>query len=146
MKVNEVMANIVQIVGREDSLQTVAGKIKDHDVGCILVGSKIKLDGIITDRDIVCRGVATGIPLDRLTAADVMTPDPVSCRIGDTINQAAFIMEKHKVRRLPVLDNESLLAGIVSLGDVSRHVRHQLAGELIDEVSKPAHRDITPAA
>lgn len=146
MKVNEVMANIVQIVGWEDSLQKVAGIMKDHDIGCVLVGSKTKLDGILTDRDIVCRGLATGIPLDSLTAADVMTPDPVSCRIDDTTNQAAFIMEKNKVRRLPVLDNESQLAGIVSLGDISRNVRRQLAGELIEEVSKPAHREITTAA
>ena len=55
-------------------------------------------------------------------------------------------MEKNKVRRLPVLDNESQLAGIVSLGDISRNVRRQLAGELIEEVSKPEHREITTAA
>ena len=146
MKVNEVMANIVQIVGWEDSLHKVANIMKDHDIGCVLVGSKLKVDGILTDRDIVCRGLATGVSPDSLVAADVMTPEPVSCRVDDTTNQAAFIMEKNQVRRLPVLDNENQLAGIVSLGDISRHVRHQLAAELIDEVSKPSHRDITAAA
>ena len=142
MKVNEVMANIVQIVGWEEPLQNVARIMRDHDIGCVLVGSKDKLDGILTDRDIVCRGLAIGAPLDCMTAADVMTPDPVSCRLDDTVNQAAFIMEKNQIRRLPVLNDDNQLAGIVSLGDVSRHTRHQLAGELIEEVSKPVHRDL----
>jgi CBS domain-containing protein len=142
MKVNEIMANIVQIVGWEEPLQKVARIMRDHDIGCVLVGSKDKVDGILTDRDIVCRGLAIGAPLDCMTAADVMTPDPVSCRLDDTVNQAAFIMEKNQVRRLPVLDGDSHLAGIVSLGDISTHTRHQLAGELIEEVSKPVHRDL----
>jgi len=143
MKVNEIMANIVQIVGWEEPLQKVARIMRDHDIGCVLVGSKDKVDGILTDRDIVCRGLAIGAPLDCMTAADVMTPDPVSCRLDDTVNQAAFIMEKNQVRRLPVLDGDNHLAGIVSLGDISTHTRHQLAGELIEEVSKPVHRDLT---
>jgi CBS domain-containing protein len=142
MKVNEIMANIVQIVGWEDSLLMVARIMRDHDIGCVLVGSKDKVDGILTDRDIVCKGLAMGAPLDCMTAADVMTRDPVSCRLDDTVNQAAFIMEKNQVRRLPVLDDDNHLAGIVSLGDISRHTRHQLAGELIEEVSKPVHRDL----
>lgn len=145
MKVSEIMANIVQNVGWEDSLTTVARIMKEHDIGCVTVGTSDKLDGILTDRDIVCRGLAIGAPLDCMTAADVMTPDPVTCRVDDTINQAVFIMKKHRVRRLPVVDNDDRLAGIVSLGDISRHSRRQLAGELIEEVSKPAHRDLATA-
>ena len=142
MKVNEIMANIVQIVGWEDSLLRVAKIMREHDIGCVLVVGKDKVDGILTDRDIVCRGLATGAPLDCMTAADVMTPNPVSCRLDDTVNQVAFIMEKNQIRRLPVLDDNKHLAGIVSLGDISRHTRHQLAGELIEEVSKPVHREL----
>ncbi|MGB5487956.1 MAG: CBS domain-containing protein [Lysobacterales bacterium] len=145
MKVSEIMANIVQNVGWEDSLTTVARIMKEHDIGCVTVGTSDKLDGILTDRDIVCRGLAIGAPLDCMTAADVMTPDPVTCRVDDTINQAVFIMKKHRVRRLPVVDNDDRVAGIVSLGDISRHSRRQLAGELIEEVSKPAHRDLATA-
>lgn len=142
MKVSEIMANIVHSVGWEDSLTTIARIMKDHDIGCVTVGTVDKLDGIVTDRDIVCRGLAIGAPLDCMTAADVMTPEPVTCRLDDTVNQAAFIMEKHQVRRLPVMDDSNHLAGIVSLGDISRHSRRQLAGELIEKVSIPAHRDL----
>ena len=143
MKVSEIMANIVQTVGLEDSLTEVARIMKEHDIGCVLVGTREEPDGILTDRDIVVRGLASGAPLDIMTATDVMTLDPVTCRLDDTINQAAFIMEKHQVRRLPVMDDDNRLVGIVSLGDISRHSRHRLAGELIEEVSKPAHRDLT---
>ena len=142
MKVSEIMANIVHSVGWEDSLTTIARIMKEHDIGCVTVGTEDKLDGIVTDRDIVCRGLAIGAPLDCMTAADVMTPEPVTCRVDDTVNQAAFIMEKHQVRRLPVMDDSNRLAGIVSLGDISRHSRRQLAGELIEKVSIPAHRDL----
>jgi CBS domain-containing protein len=145
MKVSEIMANYVQNVGWEDSLTTVARIMKDHDIGCVTVGTGNKLDGILTDRDIVCRGLAIGAPLDCVTAADVMTPDPVTCRVDDTINQAVFIMKKHRIRRLPVVDDDNHLAGIVSLGDISIHSRHQLAGELIEEVSRPAHKDLATA-
>jgi len=143
MKVSEIMANIVEVVGWEESLTTVAQIMRDHDIGCVTVGSGDKLDGILTDRDIVCKGLAIGAPLDCMTAADVMTPDPVTCRPDDTLNQAAYIMEEHEVRRLPVLDDDDRLAGIVSLGDISRHGRRELAGRLIKKLSVPAHRELT---
>lgn len=146
MNVSEIMANIVQNVGWEDTLITVARIMKEHDIGCVTVGTSDKLDGILTDRDMVCRGMAVGAPVDCMTAADVMTPNPVTCRADDTINQAAFIMEKHQVRRLPVLDSDDRLVGIVSLGDISTHSSHHLSGELIEEISRPAHRDLAAQA
>ena len=142
MKVSEIMANIVQIVGWEDSLDKVAGIMKDYDIGCVLVGAEDRLDGLLTDRDMVCRGMASGSPLDLMTAADVMTTSPVFCRVDDTVNQAAYIMEEKHVRRLPVLDYENRVVGIVSLGDICTHTQRELAGELIEEVSKPEHRDL----
>ena len=145
MKVSEIMANYVQKVGWEDSITTIARIMKDHDIGCVTVGTSDKLDGILTDRDIVCRGLAIGSPLYCMTAADVMTPDPVTCRVDDTINQAVFIMKKHRVRRLPVVDHEDHLVGIISLGDISIHSRHKVAGELIEEVSRPEHKDLATA-
>ncbi len=142
MEVREIMANIVQIVGWEDSLESCAKIMRDYDIGCLVVGSKERLDGILTDRDIVSRGIASGKPLDQLTAADVMTPKPVTCRLDDTVNQAAFIMEKNQVRRLPVTDYDNSVVGIISLGDICTHAQVELAGELIEEVSKPEHREL----
>lgn len=141
MNVSEIMASIVQWVDKDQPLVKVAGLMKEYDIGCIAVGGD-KLEGLITDRDIVCRAVAAGKPMDRTTAGEVMTPKPVTCRDDDTLKQAAAIMERNQVRRLPVLDYHDRLVGIVSMGDISTHAPHGLAGELVGEVSKPEHRSL----
>jgi len=146
MKVSEIMANNVQMIGPADSLETAARLMKEHDIGCVLVGAGDKLDGLLTDRDMVLRGMAGKRPVNSLTAADVMTAKPVWCHADDTIKQAAVIMEDKRVRRLPVLDYQNRVVGIVSLGDVCTHTPHKLAGELIEEVSKPEHRELAKTA
>jgi len=146
MNVSEIMKNIVQMVDRNQPLDKVAMLMKDYDIGCVAVGSKDRLDGLITDRDIVCRAVASGKPLEGMTAADVMTGKPITCRDDDTVKQAAAIMERSQVRRLPVLDYENRLVGIVSMGDISTHAPHELAGELAEEVSRPEHRHLAEMA
>ena len=142
MNVSEIMASIVQIVGGDQPLDKVAMLMKDYDIGCVAVGCKDRLDGVITDRDIVCRAVAGGKPLKGMTAADVMTRNPVTCRDDDTVRQAAAIMERSQIRRLPVLDYEGRLVGMVSMGDISTNAPHELAGELAEEVSRPEHRHL----
>lgn len=142
MNVKEIMTSIVQTVEHKMSLEKVANIMKDYDIGCVVVGTENRMDGLITDRDIVCRAVASGKPLEGLTAEDVMTPRPVFCREDDTVKQAAAIMETKQVRRLPVLNFDHRLVGIVSTGDISTHAPHELAGELIEEVSRPEHRNL----
>lgn len=146
MKVSEVMASNVQMIGRADSLETAARLMREHDIGCVLVGSEGKLEGMLTDRDIVLRAIAGERPLNQLTAADAMTANPIWCRADDTIKQAAVIMEDKRVRRLPVLDFQNRIVGVVSLGDICTHTSHRLAGELIEEVSTPEHRELAKTA
>ncbi len=146
MNVSEIMASVVQMVNREQTLDKVASIMKDYDIGCVAVGTEDRLDGLVTDRDIVCRAVANGKPVNRMTAGDVMTPKPASCREDDTVAQAAAIMERNQVRRLPALDRHGCLVGIVSLGDICTHAPHELAGELIEAVSRPEHRRLADTA
>ena len=146
MKVSEIMANIVQMVDKEQSLDKVASLMKEYDIGCVLVGNEGRLDGLITDRDIVCRAVASWHTVDKLTAGDVMTPKPAWCLIDDTMKQAASIMERKQVRRLPVLNVDDRIAGIVCMGDICTHAPHELAGELIEVVSRPEHRRLSDTA
>ena len=75
-----------------------------------------------------------------------MTSKPTCCRIDDTVKQAALIMEHNQVRRLPVLDFEGRLAGIVSIGDVSTHVSHDVSGELIEAMSQREHSRLAETA
>lgn len=146
MKVSEIMASVVHTVSKQQSLQKVAKIMKDHDIGCVVVGTKNQLEGMITDRDIVCQAVASGKPLGQMTAGDVMTADPVWCSDDDTVKQAALIMEHNQVRRLPVFDYEKHLVGIVSLGDICVHAPQELTAELIREVSRTEHRGLVETA
>ena len=146
MNVSEIMASVVQTVDRNQSLSKVAKIMKEYDIGCVVVGAQGRMEGLITDRDIVCRAVAGGRPMDGLKAGDVMTAKPAWCRQDDTVKQAAVIMEEKQVRRLPVLGYDDHLVGIVSMGDICTHAPHELAGELIGEVSRPEHRDLAETA
>ena len=146
MNVREIMASIVQKVNPEDSLYKAARIMKEYDIGCVLVADDGSLLGVITDRDLVLRGLANPAALSGTTIADVMTPEPVCCSVDDTVNQAAAIMEVHRIRRLPVLDFHRKLCGIVTLGEICTHAPHDVSGELIEEVSWPGHSCLAESA
>lgn len=137
MNVAEVMVSSVNLLGADANLLTAARMMKRFDIGCVLIGSDGHLAGILTDRDIVLRGVATGEELDTVTMAEIMTPDPMFCWARDSIEQAIRIMHDSQVRRLPVLNEDRTVAGIVSISDICKHVSHRKAGELIDAIASP---------
>lgn len=139
MKVTEVMVTVVRFLDADQTLLTAAKVMKRFDIGCVLVGSQGHAAGILTDRDVVIRGVSTGEDLSTITIAEVMTPDPMFCWVDDSIGQAVRIMQDNQVRRLPVLNDNRKVAGIVSISDISNHVSHRAAGELIDAISTPRH-------
>lgn len=135
MKVKDAMHAGVVWVGPETSLIEIAQKMRDHDIGAIPIGDNDRLIGMVTDRDIVCRAVANGGSLEKLTARDVMTPKIVYCRTSEELDDAAEIMEEKKIRRLPVIDENKRMVGMLSLGDISRQAPSNLSGELIAAVS-----------
>ena len=137
MKVAEVMVTAVKFLDACQTLESAARIMKRTDVGCVLVGSEGHAAGILTDRDVVIRGVATGEDISTITIAEIMTPDPMFCWIDDSIEQAIRIMQDNRVRRLPVLNDDRTVAGIVSISDISNHVSYQVTGELIDTLSSP---------
>lgn len=139
MNVREIMSHVVREVAPGESLQQVARLMRDYDIGCVPVCERGHLVGILTDRDLVTRALAQTSRTMELTAGEVMTARPICCRIDDTIKQAAAIMEQHRVRRLPVLDFEGRLAGIVTVGDISTQTGADISAELIGEVSRREH-------
>lgn len=142
MNVTEIMASVAQVLEPDENLVTAARVMKEFDIGCVLVGSEGCVAGMVTDRDIVLRGVSSGNSLSEMTVAEIMSRDPTFCSVDDTVQQAARIMADNQVRRLPVLNADRTLAGIVSLGDICTHAPHNLSGELIDELSRPLHREL----
>ncbi len=90
---------------------------------------------MVTDRDITCRGLVDGGDIDSLTARDVMTKEIVYCRTEDDVEDATHLMEDRQIRRLPVIDENKRIAGMLSLGDLSHAVAQELSGEVIRAVS-----------
>jgi CBS domain-containing protein len=135
MKVKNAMHKGAEWVSPETPIAQVARKMRELDVGSIPVGENDKLIGMVTDRDITCRGVANGKDVSKLTARDVMTKGIVYCRDGEELDDALRIMESKKIRRLPVIDDKKRMVGMLSLGDISHAASHELCGELCAAVS-----------
>lgn len=137
MLVKEVMSSRKISAAPEDSIISAAQKMKENDVGCLLVEKKGQLLGIITDRDITCRGVSTGTDISTQTVDDIMTRKTIWCSQDEDIEDAIRLMEQNKIRRLPVMAAEGKPVGMLSVGDISTHLPHELSGEVIEAVSTP---------
>lgn len=139
MQLSEIMTPNVKVVQPDSTLREAAHEMRQQDVGMLPVCDGDRLVGTVTDRDIVVRAVAEGRDLDELDVSQVMTPEVLYCFDDQEIEDAATVMNDHQVRRLPILNRDMHLVGIVSLGDVSvRTGENQLAGETLEGVSEPS--------
>ena len=108
------------MVALQTSLAQAAQVMRDLDTGDVLVAdSGGALYGIVTDRDIVTRAVADGLDVTMTPVQAVITPSPVSVRPDDDASRAVVLMREHAIRRLPVVDEQGKVIGIVSLGDLA---------------------------
>ncbi|WP_050608277.1 CBS domain-containing protein [Clostridium niameyense] len=118
MNIDEVMSKDVATLNREDTVQNAAELMSKYNVGSVPVCNGEKVIGIITDRDIALRAVATGKNSANLKVSDIMTSNPVVANTDMDIQDAARIMSERQIRRLPVEDNGKI-SGIVALGDIA---------------------------
>ena len=133
MIVKDAMHRGVDWVSPDTPVTELAKLMRDHDVGAIPIGENDRLVGMVTDRDIVCKGLAQDtFDARRATARDVMTAEIHCCREDDDLAKAVRHMEELKVRRLPVINKSKRMIGILSLGDVS----HSAPGDLLLECVK----------
>ena len=133
MKVKEVMHKGVDWVGPETPITEIAKLMRQHDVGSIPIGENDRLIGMVTDRDIVCKGLAqNGFDARRATARDVMSEGIHCCREDDDLAKAVRHMELLGIRRLPVINKRMRMVGILSLGDLG----HAAPGDLLSECVK----------
>jgi CBS domain-containing protein len=130
MKVKDVMHKGVDWVSPNTPVTELARLMREHDIGCIPIGEDDQLVGMVTDRDIVCKGLArNSFDAARTMARDVMTEGIHCCREDDDLAKAMHHMETLKVRRLPVINKSKRMVGIISLGDVS----HATSGDMLTE-------------
>lgn len=135
MKVKEAMHKNADTCAPSETLAGVANIMKAQDIGSVPISENGKLVGMVTDRDITIRAVADGRNAAQATARDVMSKNVVFCREDENLEDAVRIMEQKAVRRLPVLDKNEKLVGMLSLGDVSHATNQSLSGELVKSVS-----------
>ena len=137
MKVREIMTKDIASLRSDDSLEHAAQLMKQYNCGSLPVCTQDKLIGIITDRDITVRSVAAGEDISRKKVGDVMTNEVVFANPETDVNDAAKIMSDRQIRRLPVVENNSLI-GIVALGDISLEPTCQdCAEDALKNISKP---------
>ena len=136
MRISEVMTTDVQTVTPEQTAREAAGFMLRAEAGSIPVTDGDRVIGMITDRDIAVRGVAEGRGPDT-PVRDLMTDHIICARADDDVDEVAQRMSKEQVRRLPVLDEDQRLIGIVSLGDLARESTGEAAHEALEGVTAP---------
>jgi CBS domain-containing protein len=140
MKVKDAMHKGVEWVGPDTPVIELAKLMRGHDIGAIPIGENDQLIGMVTDRDIVCKGLANdGFDLRRATARDVMSEGIHCCAEDDDLAKAVRHMEELKVRRLPVINKNKRMTGILSLGDISQSASGGLVSEWAKSVSDHHH-------
>ncbi|HOB73293.1 MAG TPA: CBS domain-containing protein [Phycisphaerae bacterium] len=141
MRVKDIMTSEVACCTPDTGLQQVAKMMVDCNCGAIPViadEQSRRLVGIVTDRDIVCRTIAQGRDPMSLSAQDCMSRDDIACVTPESdLNECCRVMEEHQIRRVPVVDENNCLRGIVAQADVARHASREGAAEMVKEVSQP---------
>ncbi|NNE22857.1 MAG: CBS domain-containing protein [Rhizobiales bacterium] len=135
MKVKDVMHSGVSWVEPGTKLSAIAKQMQAEDIGAVPVGENDRLVGMVTDRDITCRGLTGGKSPEKLTARDVMTKGITFCRENEEVDDAIRIMENKKIRRLPVINEDKRMVGMLSIGDISHSLPQELSGEVMKAVS-----------
>lgn len=137
MELQNLMTKNVETVSRNTSLNEAAKLMKQYNVGSIPVCDGDQVVGIITDRDIVLRGIADGMNPSNVKCGDIMSTNVVTGTASMDVHEAAKLMADKQIRRLPVVENNKLI-GIISLGDLA--VESKLvdeAGDTLNDISKP---------
>ena len=135
MKVRDVMSKDVQVARPGDTIQDVAARMAAGDFGFMPVADGDTLIGTITDRDLVIRALAQGAATSA-PVVEYITRDPHTAFADDDLKTVLDAMGTKQVRRLPVLDKDSRLVGVVSLGDLSTRVKEKYAGEALEDISR----------
>ena len=138
MEVRQLMSKKVRITAPTENLLTAARLMVEADVGALPVGENDRLIGMVTDRDIVVRGLGAGRDPSKTSIREVMSDGIDYCFEYEDVDQVATKMAQLQVRRLPVLNRERRLVGIVSLGDISQKAENQISGSALRRVSEPS--------
>lgn len=138
-KISEVMTPHARCIGPESTLVDAARQMRELDVGSLPICENDRLTGMVTDRDLALRGIGEALDPRLTPVRAVMSPGIVYVFEAQDVEEAARLMEVKQIRRLPVLNREKRLVGVVSLGDIAVDANAALSGEALKEISQPVH-------
>jgi len=136
-KVQEVMTDRPRCVSPETPLSEAAQLMESENVGALPVLDGEELAGMVTDRDIVVRAIAKGKDPRGMPVREVTTRDVVTVRPDQDLSDALELMASHQVRRLPVVDDDNRLIGVLAQADVALEAKEKAVGEMVEEISRP---------
>ncbi len=145
MKIREVMSPHPVCCLPIDSAQRVARIMCDHNIGSVPVvmdQDLRKLVGVLTDRDLCCSVVADGLDPKTTTIEKFMTLNPVTCREEEDVENCERLMQEHQIRRIPIVDAEGGVIGIVAQADVALKDKSDRVSKTVAEISKPAEPSV----
>jgi CBS domain-containing protein len=122
MQVGEIMARGIEFVAADASVRDAAIAMAANDIGAVLVGSEERLEGILTDRDIIIRAVVHGRDVTSLRVGEVMSSDLFTCRPETPVEAALEDMDERQIRRMPVVDAGGRVVGIVARRDLIKPI------------------------
>lgn len=138
MKIREIMTKQVETVSPDTPLKEAARMMRDADIGFLPVGENDRLVGTLTDRDIAVRAVADGKDPNSARVRDAMSPGTAFVFEDQDSSEAATIMSEKQIRRLPVMNRDKRLVGVVAIGDLAtRTTDDDVVGQTVEDLSQP---------
>ena len=135
--VQELMTSNPCSIDSDKSVAYAAKMMRDENVGLAPIVEGNRLIGTITDRDIAIRAVAEGKDPESTKVTEIASTELVTVEPQQELDEALRLMGKHQVRRLPVVEEDGRLVGVVAQADVARQTDDKRTGELVEEISKP---------
>lgn len=139
MNISEIMNPEIEMISADTTLKEAAAKMERENIGFLVVGSEKELNGTLTDRDIVLRAVSKGKDMQTTTVGDILSKQVLCCENSQSVEKVARHMCDEQVRRMPVINSDKQLLGVVSIGDLAQHLKPELVGEVLKGVTEERH-------
>jgi CBS domain-containing protein len=139
MQVSQILTRDVETVRPDTTVKEAAQRMRSMDVGSLPVCDGRRLLGMVTDRDITIRITAEGRDAQSTPVREAMTPDVAFVFEDQDVQEAARVMRERQIRRLPVINREKHLVGILALGDIATTGNDRLSGDALEQISEPSH-------
>jgi CBS domain-containing protein len=146
MKIRDIMSKDVRLTSPDETIQTAAQAMADADAGVLPISENDRLVGMVTDRDIAIRAVAKALDPQTTRVREIMSPEVKYCYDDEDVNHVVQNMAELQVRRLPVVNRDKRLVGIVSVGDIATSEKPVKVGAAMRGIAQPGGQHNQAAA